>query len=161
MAGYVGSSLWAIRQKMGTEQILFPGVVALILNDKDEVLLGWREAFKGWSIFGGSMEVGEGMIETLYREVAEETGCEVASAVFFGLMSADRHKVVYPHGDITQQVSGLFVVRLGKGDVAMDEEHTHFAWYKLDRIPVDATTHTKDVVHMYQEFCRTGAAQIE
>lgn len=55
-------------------------VAALILNDKNEVLLVRRKAEPGkdmWSIPGGVVELGEYLYDALKREIKEETGLDI------------------------------------------------------------------------------------
>lgn len=155
------SHLGQIRAKWGKDPILFPGVFVLILNAEGKVLLGWREQFNAWTAFGGSMELDESMTETLHREILEETGVAIKDSVFFGLASAPRHRTVYPHGDVTQGVSGLFAVHLEHDDVQMDAEHSRFEWYDMDNIPDTTTPATLALLGMYQEFRRSGVVQID
>jgi 8-oxo-dGTP pyrophosphatase MutT (NUDIX family) len=158
---FAESHLGQIRQKWGSAPILFPGVLVVVLNAKGQVLLGRRPDFNAWSALGGSMEIGESMIDTLLREVEEEASVPVKSYEFFGLMSASKYKVIYTHGDITQGINGLFAVTLEHDDVKRDAEHSAMEWFDVQTPPEDTTPATKAMLKMYQEFRRTGAAQID
>jgi 8-oxo-dGTP diphosphatase len=57
------------------------GVGVLILNNKNEVLLGLRKASHGtgeWCFPGGHLEFGETIFETAKREVKEETNLDIS-----------------------------------------------------------------------------------
>ncbi|HOW60327.1 MAG TPA: nucleotide exchange factor GrpE [Candidatus Moranbacteria bacterium] len=53
-------------------------VGALIINSKEEILLGESKKWKGkWTVFGGHVELGEKTEEAIAREIKEETGLDV------------------------------------------------------------------------------------
>lgn len=158
---FADSHLGQIRQKWGSSPILFPGVFVLVMNAKEQTLLGWRNDFNGWSAFGGSMEIDESITQTLHREILEETGVAVKNSTFIGMMTAPRYNVVYPHGDVTQSVNAVFVVDLDHEDVKMDEEHSRFEWHALDSLPENVLPQTLALIENYQEFRRTGVVQID
>ena len=57
---------------------LSPAAIALVMDDKDRVLMMWRYRFVperfGWELPGGIIEPGEDPAKTAAREVEEETG---------------------------------------------------------------------------------------
>ena len=59
------------------------GINALIINDKNQILLGLRAGHRGgagtWGLIGGKTRNGEAIEETCKREVFEETGLVVKS----------------------------------------------------------------------------------
>jgi nucleoside triphosphatase len=61
-----------------------PTVGALVLNDEGEMLLvrsvKWGDKY---TIAGGHVEVGEGLVEALRREIREEVGLEITGVRFF------------------------------------------------------------------------------
>ena len=48
----------SIRKLLGSKEISIPGCRALIINDKNEVLLEERSDFKIWGLPGGSADPG-------------------------------------------------------------------------------------------------------
>jgi 8-oxo-dGTP pyrophosphatase MutT (NUDIX family) len=134
----------------------------VVENEKGEILLGWRETFGGWNLFGGSMELNESITETLHREILEETGHPVKDAIFFGLATAPRHEVRYAHGDIVQPVSALFVVHLADGaEVVLDEEHTKAGWFALGALPQPLAAGTVAALELLRAYKATGQIQID
>lgn len=57
-----------------TEQVFHLGIKAIIQNAREEVLLLKRLGHEGWDLPGGRIQQGESVLETLRREVFEETG---------------------------------------------------------------------------------------
>lgn len=55
---------------------------ALIVNSKNEVLLGYCE--KTYQFPGGHLEEGETLVDCLKREVQEETGIELRKSIVLG-----------------------------------------------------------------------------
>lgn len=79
-----------------------------------------------WDLPGGRMDAGEDMLESLAREVREETGIEVnacrARPFFVG---------VYPYkSDLSTPVASVFyIVRIGEGpEVILSDEHKSARW---------------------------------
>lgn len=63
----------SIRDRIGGELLLLPGVTAVIRESERLVLA--RHADSGvWSLIGGAVEPGEEPLDAVVREVQEETG---------------------------------------------------------------------------------------
>ena len=63
-----------MRNLVGNHPLILIGSHAIILNEKDEVLLQLRTDFNRWGIIGGALEYNETLEDALKREVFEETG---------------------------------------------------------------------------------------
>jgi ADP-ribose pyrophosphatase YjhB (NUDIX family) len=50
---------------------------AIIVNDKGEICMQYVGKFNCYILPGGGVRPGESIIDGLYREVREETGCEI------------------------------------------------------------------------------------
>ena len=64
-----------------------PTVSGLVLDDDGRILLARRAADPGrglWDILGGFADEGESPLETLVRELREETGVEIEPLEFYG-----------------------------------------------------------------------------
>ena len=88
-----------LRARIGHDVLLTPGVAAVIVNDRGEVLLQRRSDDGRWGLPGGAMEPGEEPAETLVREVREETALEVVPERIVGVYSGPDFRVRYGNGD--------------------------------------------------------------
>jgi mutator protein MutT len=130
------SYLRNIRAKVGTQRIFNPGVRAVILNDRDEVLLQRRTDMECWGLPAGGVELGETALEALKREVFEETALEVLNAEPMALYSGRKQQFSYPNGDQIQCFAVAFIVREWRGVPQADgEEGSEVRFWPLDELP--------------------------
>lgn len=109
-----------IRSLVGSRCIFVPGVRALIINDSGDVLLQRRSDSGCWGLPGGAVELGETVLETLKREVHEETGLTVLSAEPMGLYTGLQQRFAYPNGDEVQCFAVAFIVSRWEGSPRPD-----------------------------------------
>jgi enamine deaminase RidA (YjgF/YER057c/UK114 family) len=108
-----------------------PTVGALILNEKDEVLLvrshKWRHRYV---IPGGHIELGERLEEALQREIAEETGLEIHDCSFIGFQ-----EFIYDDAFWKKRHFLFFdyACRTDMEQVTLNDEGQSYAWVPLDR----------------------------
>lgn len=72
-----------VRNLVGNHPLILIGSHAIILNEKNEVLLQLRTDFKRWGIIGGALEYNETLEDALKREVFEETGLIIKNPELF------------------------------------------------------------------------------
>lgn len=77
-----------LRSKVGNRPLLIPSVGAVILNEKNELLLQQKRD-GSWSLPSGMIEPGESPSKALKREVLEETGYSVAITNIFGVFGGE------------------------------------------------------------------------
>ena len=121
---------------MAKEKLFHVGVKALIVDAHDRVLLLQvnTETFKKdktphWDIPGGRIQAGQSALETLRREVAEETGVtEIVKADYLtGVIS----NIEIPVSDALTVglVLVVYTVTIPEGSViALSDEHTAYEW---------------------------------
>ncbi|MFP3937190.1 MAG: NUDIX hydrolase [Phycisphaerae bacterium] len=112
--------LQVMRELVGTQCILMPGVRALVLDDKGKVLLQKRTDVELWGLPGGSVELDETVSEAMCREVFEETNLTVESFEPMGLYSGPDQRLEYPDGGRIQCFSLAFIVRRWRGSPRAD-----------------------------------------
>lgn len=86
---------WQIRKRFVrlSQQKFTASVAVVVFNDCGEVLLldHVLRPQKGWGIPGGFMNVGEQPIETVKREIGEETGLDLKSIQLFRVRTISEH----------------------------------------------------------------------
>ncbi len=97
-----------LRSKIGNDLLLIPGVTAVVINDRDEVLLQLRRDTKTWAPPSGGLEPGENLAQCVIREVREETGVEVTPEAIIAVLSGKEFIWRYPNGDQVAAVSTVF-----------------------------------------------------
>ncbi|ASU84368.1 NUDIX hydrolase [Nocardiopsis gilva YIM 90087] len=110
-----------------------PGAGAVIMNDRDEVLLEWRHRFItdtwGYEIPMGGVHDGEAPIAAAAREVEEETGWRP------GPLRPLIH--VHPTPGVSDSEHHIFVAESAEhiGDPADDWESERIEWVPLADVP--------------------------
>ena len=100
-----------IRAAIGGDLLLLPGVTAVVINERDEILLQLRRDSQTWAPPSGGVEPGETVAETAMREVYEETGITVAPERVVAVLSGRDYEVTYPNGDQMATVTTVFRCR--------------------------------------------------
>lgn len=99
--------------------------VKAIIIKEDRILLlkpkNLQGSFKGWDGPGGHVEEGESILDSLKREVLEETGLEVEKAYPIKLLN-------FP-GVSTDYL--IFLCPISSGEVVLSDEHTDYQWLEI------------------------------
>jgi NAD+ diphosphatase len=105
-----------------------PAIIALITNDKDEILLAHNAKFRAgvYSLIAGFNEAGESLEQTVEREIWEEVGLKV-SAVCYKISQSWPFPCSLMTGWTARYVSGA----LRPDGIEIQEAH----WFKRDRLP--------------------------
>jgi ADP-ribose pyrophosphatase YjhB (NUDIX family) len=109
-----------------------PAVCALVVDVEGRVLLGRRacDPVAGtWDILGGFMDEWEQPLDTLRRELREETGLEVEPLEFVGAAS-DRYG---EDGNAT--LSLCWTARIVRGKPEAADDVTELRWFARDELP--------------------------
>ncbi len=149
-----------LRQLIGHQRILLPGVRAVIRNADGQVLLQQRGDFGTWGLPAGSLELDETVLQALQREVQEETGLQVLGAQPFGIYSNPAYNVTtYPNGDQVQSVTLAFLVDEWAGTLTADgHESIRLAFFHLDNLPTTEQFHPPHYKTLldFQHYLKTG-----
>lgn len=112
------------------------GVGVMILNEKNQVLLGQRKASHGtgeWCFPGGHLEFGETIFQTAQREVKEETGLDVSE---FELISvADELRYLKTDNKHYLNLGVKAVYAGGEPKVMEPEKCAEWKWFDLNNLP--------------------------
>jgi mutator protein MutT len=120
--------------------------VGAVIVDRDRVLLvrRGREPLKGhWSLPGGLVEVGEGLLNTVVREVREETGLTVEAVELIELLDrihhdAERVRYHYVIADYLCRVTGGALQAASDADEARWVERAE--WNSHSALALDPIT---------------------
>ncbi|RNB90242.1 NUDIX domain-containing protein [Brevibacillus fluminis] len=119
-----------MRKLVGTETLVTVGCGAIIEDEKGRILLQRRKDQNNWCLPGGVMEIGETFLETVIREVEEETNLVIYQPELFGIYSGPSCFKEYPNGDKVFSVQVIFRVKQYSGDLKQEGpesfEHTFF-----------------------------------
>jgi len=127
-----------VQQKNSMKEKLFVANKAVIVNEKNEILLiqenpddPIRSHPKKWDVVGGRMDMWETPQESLLREIHEEVGIDVE--IGRPIYVADWRPSPVP--DEKWQIIGIFYYARAKStDITLSGEHMNYAWVALDTI---------------------------
>ncbi len=125
-----------LRSRVGHAPLWIPSVSAVVLDDRDRVLLTLRRDFRQWAVISGILEPGEEPAEGILREIREETGIE-AELIRIGCIDVTP-LMTYLNGDQAQFLDVCFLARHVSGVARVgDEENLDVAWFAPDEIPTE------------------------
>jgi 8-oxo-dGTP pyrophosphatase MutT (NUDIX family) len=113
---------------------IVPAASAVVMDDKNRILLQKRRDNGLWSLPGGGMELGEFIEETIIREVKEETGYDVKVLKCIGIYTDPEHVIEYYDGEIRQQFSICFACEITGGSLEVSSESKEVEFISLDQI---------------------------
>ena len=84
---------------------LVVGWSAIVIDDRNRILLKRRTDSGNWALPGGAMDIGETFAEPVVREVKEETGFDVRIERIVGIYSDPGHVFAHDDGEVRQEFS--------------------------------------------------------
>lgn len=149
-----------IRNLIGHTEITIPGARIVILNAANQVLLEERTDFNIWGLPGGSADPGENILQTIRREVLEETGLQIINPVPFGFSSSPQlERITFPNGDQIHSFNLLFYTREFGGELKLSEESSQLDWFELNQLP-PMLENMENTVLAYREHAKTHCFQL-
>ncbi len=131
------------------ENYMHTVVMGIVLNDKDEILLGHRaqNPFKdAWDFPGGHMYSDESLTDCLVREVQEELGVDCIVDNLFNIYS---DKGMSPR---FSRAMVLYFIRLRCQDFVKNIEIDDFAYFSLDQLPENIAYHCDGVLEDIRKY---------
>ena len=111
-----------------------PSVVAIVRDHQGRVLLIHKTDNDLWALPGCGHEIGESIVDTVVREVKEETGYDVEVETITGTYTNPRHVMAYDDGEVRQQFSIAFRARLLGGEAQTSNESSGVVWVRTEEI---------------------------
>lgn len=125
-----------MRNLVGNHPLILIRSHAIILNEKNEILLQLRTDFNRWGIIGGALEYNETLEDALQREVYEETGLIIKNPELLRTYSGPDFFQIYPNGDQVHGVLAVYICREFHGELVCDKtESKELRFFSLDELP--------------------------
>lgn len=137
-----------LRSKVGNSVLMLPSVAAVILNERNELLLQEKKN-EPWSLPAGMIEPGESPRIAIVREVAEETGLKIEPTKVLGVFGGEDFAYIYPNG---HQVEYTIILMLceSRGDMGqqhvIDSETVSLRYFAKGDMPKLALPYPVDVL---------------
>jgi ADP-ribose pyrophosphatase YjhB (NUDIX family) len=115
---------------------------AAVVNDKGHLLLQRRTDSGNWTMPGGAMEMNESLIDSVVREVREETGIDVEVTSLVGTYTDPLHVIAYTDGEVRRQFNVCYAARIVGGTLRGSTESTEVRFVdpnELDALPIHHT----------------------
>lgn len=113
---------------------LKPAAAVAILNDKKELLMLHRKDNKKWTMPGGTLELGESMVDCALREVKEESNLNVEIKDIIGTYTDPNIRVAYSDGEVRQEFTIVYYGETKGFNVELDDESSNYAWVSLEKV---------------------------
>ena len=127
-----------LRKKVGHDLVLSVGLSVLVVDKERNLVLLEKRADNGlYSLPGGSIDLGEKVLDGARRELLEETGIEVGPMELFLILSGEDGRLSYPNGDVTEYCDLIFLSYVDASCVQPrpDWESTFVGFVPFDRLP--------------------------
>ena len=117
-----------------TPNAVVPAAVGCVADDEGRLLLEHRVDNDLWALPGGTHDFGERIVDTVVREIREETGLDVEVTGLVGIYTDPKHVIAYTDGEVRQQFTLSFRTRLVGGDLQKDSESQELRWVREDEL---------------------------
>lgn len=143
-----------IRAKIGNDLLLLPGVTAVVINERDEVLLQLRRDTDTWAPPSGGVEPGETVAAAAEREVLEEAGVKVLPEAVVAVLSGADYYVTYANGDQLATVTTVFRCRPLDAETPRvnDDESHDVRYFPCDGLPENMLPRHRWIVSRAREM---------
>lgn len=111
-----------------------PAASAIIINNKNQLLLLQRQDNQKWTIPGGTLEYTESIEQCLIREVKEETGLSVEIVKVFKIYSDPKVIIEYLDGEVRREFNIVFLVKPILDEIVIDDESFEYAWIDINKV---------------------------
>ena len=125
-----------LRSLVGNRPLIIPATRSVVMDGEGRILLIRRKDTGEWGFPAGAVELGESVLDCCRREVKEETGLEVTSALAIAIYSEPRFHHTDQYGNQRQMLTVVFLVREWAGQVgSRTEETTECRFFEMSNLP--------------------------
>jgi len=110
-----------------------PAAAVAIVKDS-KILMLKRSDSGNWTMPGGTMEIGETLVDCALREVKEETGLDIEILDLIGTYTDPNIVIEYSDGEVRQEFGLLYYGSVIGGNVSIDNESTDYKWIDLSEV---------------------------
>lgn len=131
-----------LRSMIGHQKCMAIGVTALVVNQKDEILLEKRSDNGLYCLPGGALDYEEKILHGVERELQEETGLLLHDFHLFMIESGPETTFYYPNQDVTNYVGFVFYAKTQEANLpsSHDKESSQVFFCPLKELPPKAKT---------------------
>lgn len=149
--------IFEIRKKWGHDPIILTGAGVILVNNRNEILLGKRADNGYWAYPAGSMELGESFEECARRETQEESGLLCGRLELLMLRSGKDTYYEYPNQDKVYFAGAVYICFEYSGEMKVQEEEViEQAFFPLDALPDNLSPGTAEVIERVREYLSEG-----
>lgn len=163
LMGYVGSYLWGLRRRVGSDLVLMPGACVLVEDQRRRVLLIRRGDDGTWCMPGGAAERDSSFVSTAVTELREETGLVVGPddlAAFASISEPRTHVLRYANGDVTHCFALWFHAERWGGELSVDgDESVDLGFFAREALPPGLMAPAALALDLFDAYQATGRFQ--
>ena len=149
--------IFEIRKKWGHDPIILTGAGVILVNNRNEILLGKRADNGYWAYPAGSMELGESFEECARRETQEESGLLCGRLELLMLRSGKDTYYEYPNQDKVYFAGAVYICFEYSGEMKVQEEEViEQAFFPLDALPDNLSPGTAEVIERMRDYLSEG-----
>jgi ADP-ribose pyrophosphatase YjhB (NUDIX family) len=120
-------------------------VNAVVLNEKNEVLLAKRTDNGLWCLPGGHVDLGETLAQACLRELQEETGLKGEVGKLVGVYSDTQNSLHISQGPEWHTIRVSFLCKVVGGTITPSEETSEIRYFDVNHLPPLITDHAQRV----------------
>ncbi|MBO4928289.1 MAG: NUDIX hydrolase [Clostridiales bacterium] len=149
------SYIMDLRKFLGHDPLIATGAGVIIVNEKNEILLGKRTDNGFWDYPAGGMELGESYEECARREAQEETGLLCGKMELLTTLSGKDTFYTYPNGDQVFLAGLIFICFEYSGEMKVQEEEVvEQRFFSIDDLPEMSNPLKTDIFDKVREYLK-------
>ena len=112
---------------------LRPAAAVAIINS-NRILMLKRVDNGKWTLPGGTMELGESLVDCAVREVKEESGLDVEVIDVIGTYTDPDIRIEYSDGEVRREFTIVYFGKVTENNVVIDNESSAYEWIPLQDV---------------------------